>query len=424
MMKKLLILIALLILVFTGNWVYGNILSKKIEDRILLLSKSVNDRLVVKFDHVKVNPLLSKLQLKGLQVTTVEGQELAQGEKVVLDMPYNEAIRLLNGKKVDELKALKLKVDNLRVGIDEAGGELLLGHLFIDFNGAINKADIQTIQTAFPSVNQRLRVQAKDVTLGQTPWLHALGFNPEQIKDVNQFNELSIECELQPLQSQLKLVKFNLDADWLDCQSSGVLNYVGEGLTNAKAKKAESSFNLKLKQNGMTWGDATTNGKFSLDKLSIKSDAVVDYSGSTPSVQSQSSHILLENLSVEYAGTKRAQLEAQTALLGLKMDKITVGKLAINSVLANDWLTITDSELQSSFMDIDLNAKVNVSSEAPGASQIESATLIVSNLAPGIQNGLSTFELMTMQSLPRNGDAIILEMTGPVSRPVIKGLRY
>lgn len=424
MKKKLLILMALFILVFAGNWVYGSILSQKIEDRILHLSRSVNNKLLVTFEHVHVNPLLSKLQLRGLQITTASGHKLAQGETVVLDMPYKEAIRLLNSKHIDELKSLKLKVENLRVRIDETEGELSMGHLLIDFNGTISKTDIETIQTAFPKVKQRLRIQAKEVTLGQTPWLIALGFTREQIKDVNQFNELVIDCELYPQQSQLELVKFSLNSDWLDCQFNGILSYVGEGLGNARAEKAESSFSLRLKQNGMTWGDAETNGKFSLDKLLVNSDAVVDYRGGNPIVESQSSHIQLENLSVEYAGKKLAQLEAQTALLGLKMDKIKVSKLAVNSELKDDCLTITESELQSTFFDMTLDAKVLMASDSLTASQIESATLIISELAPGLQNGLSTFELMTMQSLPRKGNDIVLEMSGALSRPTIKGLRY
>ncbi|MBR8535367.1 hypothetical protein KDU71_07330 [Carboxylicivirga sediminis] len=425
MNRKFILVFALLVLgILAGNWIYGSILAKKIEERLETRVKALKKDIVLEIEKVHVNPLLSKLQLKGLQVSTVEGHQLAAGQSVVLDMPYKEAIRLLNSKEIDELKSLKLKVEELQLYIAEADGELLIDNLLIDFDGDLNRADIEAIQTIFPTEKQRLRIQAKGVKLAQTPWMDALGFSKEQSANINQFEQLIIDCQLHPQKSHVELIKFQLNSDVLDCQSSGLITYTGEGLSGAKAEKAETSFKLSLNEKGLTWGNAETTGKFTLDKLTVETNALVLYKDNVPSVESQKSNILLENLTLEYAGEKRAQLEAQTALLGLKMDKIIVSKLAFSSELAEDWLTITDSELQSTFMDIDLNAKVHISSQAPGASQIESATLVVSNLAPGIQNGIATFELMTMQSLPRNGDAIVLEMTGPISRPVIKGLRY
>ncbi len=423
MKKKLLIIIVLLGLVLVGNWVYGNVLAHKIEDRLLHLAKSMDDELLIEFDEVHVNPLLSKLQLRGLTISKMDGRKLATGQTVILDMPYREAIRLVNRKHIDELKSLKLKVEQLQVYV-LGEDKLVVDNLQITFSGQLSKEDIHSIQTAFPDEKQRLRIQAKGVEFSQTPWMDALGFTKEQIASINHFDQLLVDCQLLPQQSQLELMKFQLNSDFIDCQSNGVLNYRGEGLKNTKVEKSESSFKLYLKEKGLTWGDAETTGRFSLDKLDIESDAVVVYHDSVPSVESQKSHILLENLTLEYAGKKQAQLEAQTALLGLKMDKITVSRLAINSNLVDNRLTITDSELQSSVMNIDLNAKVNISPDAPSASQIEAATLILSNLAPGIQNGLATFELMTMQSLPRKGNDIVLEMSGALARPDIKGLRY
>ncbi len=423
MKKKLLIIIVLLGLVLVGNWVYGNVLAHKIEDRLLHLAKSMDDELLIEFDEVHVNPLLSKLQLRGLTISKMDGRKLATGQTVILDMPYREAIRLVNRKHIDELNSLKLKVEQLQVYV-LGEDKLVVDNLQITFSGQLSKEDIHSIQTAFPDEKQRLRIQAKGVEFSQTPWMDALGFTKEQIANINHFDQLLVDCQLLPQQSQLELMKFQLNSDFIDCQSNGVLNYRGEGLKNTKVEKSESSFKLYLKEKGLTWGDAETTGRFSLDKLDIESDAVVVYHDSVPSVESQKSHILLENLTLEYAGKKQAQLEAQTALLGLKMDKITVSRLAINSNLVDNRLTITDSELQSSVMNIDLNAKVNISPDAPSASQIEAATLILSNLAPGIQNGLATFELMTMQSLPRKGNDIVLEMSGALARPDIKGLRY
>lgn len=423
-MKKLLIVIAMVVLVVAGNWVYGNILSQKIENRLIHFSKNLNDQVNVQFDHIHVNPLLSKLHFNGLLITTVDGKELASGRRVVLDMPYHEAIRLLNSKKVEELKSLKLHIQDLTVMLKAQEGRVSVKNLVIDFDGHLRKDDIVNLQTVFPEMKQRIDIEAEGVNWQLGDWTEAWGGTPGQKEQFSQVDQLKFQCQFNPADKQAEIIKLQLDAPYYKCHSKVKVTYEGDGLAKVKITQSDYALQLDLKENGLEWGDASSKGKYKVANLSLKTDAAISYKDSVPFVQSHNFDLELDNLTLEYAGKKKAQLEAKTALLGLKMDKLSVKKLSLHSGLEANVLEVKDSELESSILDMSLKAKVYLVQSSIKTSRIDAATLTLSHLAPGIQNGLSTFELMTGQSLPRQGDAIVLEMSGALARPTIKGLRY
>ena len=425
MNRKVILVIAILVMgVMAGNWIYGNILAKKIEERLEERVKLLSDDLQLQIDKVKVNPLLSKLQFKGLSITSLDGNELAFAKELMLDMPYKEAMRLLKSKEFEELKSLKLKCKDLSVYIESAEDKLLAKELIIDFDGHLTKEDIEQLDTAFPDIDQQLRINATELSLAQTPWMNALGFTPEQIKQFNKVDELSMDVSFKSNKQKFEIKDFHIYSPLLSVKSNGNLSYSGEGLDNMVTLRTQSSFDIQLNKTGITWGDAESSGKYTLGKLHMKADGVVNYVDDKPVIESQTTAFLLEDLLLEYSGKKKAQLEAKTALLGLKMDKVKLDRLAINSSLNDQKLIIDNSEIQSSLLDATLNARVDINAIAPAISQIKHGKLVVSNLQPGLQNALSTFELMTGQSLPRDGESIVLDMSGPVTRPNIKGFRY
>ncbi|MCT4643414.1 MAG: hypothetical protein N4A74_00400, partial [Carboxylicivirga sp.] len=400
MNRKLLLIIVILIMgVIAGNWIYGNILAKKIEASLEERVKLLSEDWQLEVDKIKVNPLLSKLQFKGLVVKTVDGKDVAEVQEMVLDMPYHEAMRLLKSKQFDEIKSLKLKCSELAVFMEAAGDKLLAEELIIDFEGHLTKKDIENLDTKFPDTKQELSIDATELSLAQTPWMNNLGFTPEQIEDYNQMEELSMHIVFDPKKQEIELEDFHMYSPLLSLTSNGKLNYAGEGIEGMETLKTQSSFNCQLNKGGISWGDPETTGKFSLGNFHIKTDGVVAYQDEIPMVESQTASFLIEDLKVEYSGNKKDQLQAQTALLGIDVNNLELEKLALNSNLRDQKLIISDSEIKSSLLDATLKAELEINAMAPQTSQIKKGKLVVSKLQPGLQNALSTFELMTGQSL-------------------------
>jgi len=418
------IILLLIAGLFVGNWVYGTILSKKIEEGIANRFKLLGDNVEVSLEEVKVNPLFSEIQLIGILVQSVDGELIARGKEVDLDMPYSEAIRMLKSKDFEELKSFCIHVNELAIYIEGAEDQLLVNSLMLDFDGSLTKSDLKNINTVFPTQKQAVKIIAKDMSFANTPWLETLGFTPAQITQFNKVDKLSMDAEFNPNKKILRIDDLNIHSPLMDYDSNGSLKFSGDGLDGMKPKQVKSFIEFKLKEKGIEWGDPQTSGRYTLGNLAVQIEGVVDYEDSTQIIQSQRTNFLLEDLKLEYSGAKKAQLEAQTALLGIKMDQLSISRLAIQSNLADGQLRIKNSELKSSLFNADLNLEVKLDKYDHMASQIIAGKLVVSDLVAGLQNGLSTFELMTGQSLPRNGDDIIIEVSGPISRPNIKGLRY
>ncbi|WP_430816121.1 hypothetical protein [Carboxylicivirga sp. RSCT41] len=426
-MKKTRILLIVLIIIIgllVGNWVYGNILSRKVESHLEKQIELLFDDAEVNFEKIKVNPLLSRLEFYGLSVQTNNGLELLRSSEVKLGMPYSEAMRLLKSNSFDEIKTFSVYFIDASVYIENADDNLLVDELFFSFKGHLTKEDIDQLDFKFPDKKQAVKIDARGLSFAETPWMDALGFSAEQIRKFNKVDKLTASLNYHPGKNQLKLNDLQLHSPLVSYSSEGLLRFENEGLKNMKLTHSYSAMEMQLNDKGVEWGDAETNGKFSLDNLYLKMEGDITYKDSVPEINSQTTQLLIENLSVEFDGAKKAQMEAQTALLGLEMDKLSIKKLAIQSEMTNNELIISEGELLSTLLNADLKAKIRVNTSDHKSSQIEKATLIVSDLVPGIENALTTFELMTMQSLPRKGKSIVLEMSGELARPTIKGLRY
>lgn len=422
---RIILTVAVIIIsLIIGNWIYGNILAKKIELQIEQQVASVFEGAEVKFEKIQVNPLLSKLEFYGLQVVNKQGADLLRCSKVKLGMPYSEAMRLLKTKQFEEIKTFRVHVSDAAVFLEGVDDQLLIEEVFFSYKGHLTKQDIEQLDDKFPNKKQTVKIDANGLSFAETPWMGALGFTSEQVDHFNKIEKLTADFSFNPNKQLIKLNDLLIHSPLLSCTSVGELNYKNEGLKNIKTTHSSSSFELKLNDRGVEWGNAETNGKYTLGNMYVKMDGDVSYTDSLPHIHAQSTQLLIEDLSVEFAGAKKAQLETQTALLGLKMDKLMLKRLALNSKLENNQLIISEGELLSSIMNAELQAKINVDKRNHKHSQIEKATLIISDLVPGIENALTTFELMTMQSLPRKGKSIVLEMSGDVTRPNIKGLRY
>ena len=411
-----------------GNRIYGNLLSKKIEEQIKeQVDKHfelAGQRVDVKFDKVNVNPLFSKIKVNGLAVNTKDGRELVRSKQIELNMSYSELMRLLKSKKNDEIRSFRIKLNEFAVYVKEADDQLLINDLTLDFKGRLTQKMIKNINSAFPDEKQAVKLLVENMSFAEASRMHTLGFTTAQIARFNQIDKLSMDFTFNPDKKVLVLDDLQVYSPLISYKSKGHISYSGDGIDGMTPTQFASSIDLKLDNKGVTWGDPKLTGRYSLNKLLVQMDGIVDYKEGVQIIKSQNSKILMEDFKLEYAGSKKAQMEAKTALLGIKMDELAVERLAIQSTLKDGRLSIKDTELKSSFFDADFNAIIKLDAINRNDAEIVEGKLVLSQLMPALQSGLSTFELMSGQSLPRKGNDIILEMSGPVSRPKIKGFRY
>lgn len=426
MQKKALLLITILLVIglFIGNWIYGNILAKKIERSLTEKVALISDDVQLTIDKVNVNPLLSKLDFKGLEVSDLNGKMLFKSDEIILDMPYSEAMRILKSNRFEELKSFKMTLIKTSVYMENPANELLLDKLSMDFNGHITKEDIDQLEERFPIKKQAITINVEDIQLLDTKWMDSLGFTDEQKEHLSKVDEVDCDLTFNPDKKEFELRNLKLDSPLIEYTSNGTYKYIGDGLEGASPVLVNSAFELSLRDKGIEWGDIQKSGQYSLSDLSVKMDGEIEYVDGQKIVRSHSSNVLLEGLSIKFGGKLQERLKAQTAMLGMDMGALKVDRLAIKSSLKDDKLIIKNTELISSLLSAQINANVHVNQDNHKASEIIEAKVVVSDLVSGLQNALSTLELMSGQSLPREGEAIVLELNGSVLRPNIKGFKY
>jgi len=426
MQKKIIggIVPLMLIGLFIGNWVYGAMLSKKIETQLIKRLELVNDRVEVRYGNIGVNPLFSKIKVDGFVITSKTESQIIKGKHLELNMSYSEALGLITSKTLEEVKSFRVNLRELEVYAEETNDKLMVNEIMLDFDGYLTKLDLSNIHNAFPVKKQVVRLVAADISLAQSPWAKTLGLTDQQVTDFNKIDKVTVDVLFNPNKKVLDVRNFSFLSPIVTLQSKASLSYTGDGVKGMRPKQTLSEIDLKLNKNGAEWGDAESTGRFSLQNLLVQLEAIVKYEEGVPHLSAQKSSVLLEDFKVIYAGQKKAQLEARTALIGLKMDEIDIKRFALESALEDDNLVVKNAQLRSSLVNADLDAIIKLDVADYKASEIVKGKLVISQLLENLKNGLVTFEMMTGQTIPRDGDDIILEMSGRVGRPTIKGLKY
>jgi hypothetical protein len=111
-------------------------------------------------------------------------------------------------------------------------------------------------------------------------------------------------------------------------------------------------------------------------------------------------------------------------LFNLSMNNIEMDKLELNYLLSAEKLSITDSEIKSSLIDATVFADVDVDRLNPANSNINEAQIKVKSLSADLEKMLSGFERQMGKELPREDGVIVLELTGKLARPTIKGFEF
>jgi len=414
----------MLIGLFIGNWVYGAMLSKKIETQLIKRLELVNDIVEVRYGNIGVNPLFSKIKVDGFVITSKTESQIIKGKHLELNMSYSEALGLITSKTLEEVKSFRVNLRELEVYAEETNDKLMVNEIMLDFDGYLTKLDLSNIHNAFPVKKQVVRLVAADISLAQSPWAKTLGLTDQQVTDFNKIDKVTVDVLFNPNKKVLDVRNFSFLSPIVTLQSKASLSYTGDGVKGMRPKQTSSEIDLKLNKNGAEWGDAESTGRFSLQNLLVQLEAIVKYEEGVPHLSAQKSSVLLEDFKVIYAGQKKAQLEARTALIGLKMDEIDIKRFALESALEDDNLVVKNAQLRSSLVNADLDAIIKLDVADYKASEIVKGKLVISQLLENLKNGLVTFEMMTGQTIPRDGDDIIVEMSGRVGRPTIKGLKY
>ncbi|MBI9064712.1 MAG: hypothetical protein JEZ14_22190 [Marinilabiliaceae bacterium] len=429
MKAKLIVVIGAVLVsaLFVGNLVLGNSLAVKLKNQLELSLNKGDSPKNVSIEEVSVSPLFSKIKLKGLKVVDQQHQQALSSPLIEVDMPYQEALRLANSKKVEEIKSFRLKVHDLELLSIPSNNRITIDESVVDFDGHLTRADINQLDQHFPSKKQHITVSVNDLKLTACELYTYLGISQDQLQQWSTLTQGAFSIEFLPNKKELVFKDVVLKSSLFTYQSAGLWKYSGDGFKQAKLTVVDADTEFKLLPDKLEWGRADKTGRFSLAKMEGSFKGNMEYDSHKKMIGTRSDNefsFAMDDLSVRYAGRKKAEMDTRSILLGVSLNEIVIYKLRLNSKIKNDELIIKDTRLESSLLNASLEGVVKLNPLNLNFSQIKNAKLLIDIHDSGLEGRVSTIEMMMGRALPREGNTIALQIYGSLNKPKVHGLPF
>lgn len=422
-MKTKIILAVVLVLlaaVMVGNIIYGNKLAKEIDTD--LKAKIAKNELPVAIEYtgVKVNPLFSQVKIKDISVGALNKEATFKCEMLDIDIPYKEAKRWLESTEFEAINSLKIKLVKPEVSGEDENISVTFDDVTVDFDGQLSKEDFDNMKTRFPDKKQELKLSFSglNVKLPENTYSNPpLSQIQEQLTSIDAG---SYTLVYDPELKEIDIREFSIESPVISYKGHAAFKYEGEGGRDFEPKTAAMESRLRLEPKQIEWEDENGGkGEFQLDKLVFNTNSTMSFDQKTFPQGDMDLEVV--NLKIHYDNPNSNNGQS---MMTFSISNLDVERINFNYHLDREKLSITDSRIKSSMLDADVNADVDMDLSNPANSTIKEATLTVQNLAPELEKMVSGFEQQMGKELPRENGAIVLELSGKLARPTIKGFEF
>ncbi len=414
------VIILLVIGVFVGNRILGNKIATQIDAE--LKSKIDKNELLVaiQYSEIKVDPLFTSVKFIGVSIDAPESRGVFKSKEIKIDIPYKEALRLAESTEFEELKSFAIEFVKPEItGLDNELG-VKLDQLTIDFDGHLTKENLENLQTKFPAEKQKLKFS-----------FSALSVNlPEEYANIQPLLELqkqfmevdkgSYTLVYLPEEKEFNIQEFSISSPILSYKGLSTFSFEGSGFNDFKPQLAHMESELIVKPDDFAWEDENGKGEFSLKKLEFTTNMQMQFVNTT--LPEGEMNLKVEKLKTKYE--EENQNAGGGSPLSISFNNFDLEKLEFHYLLEDEKLCVTNSEIKSSVFDATIFANVQVDKLNPANSSIIEAKVEVSKLSSDLEKTLTGFEKQMGQELPRENGKIILELSGNIARPKIKGFEF
>ncbi len=413
------IIVVLIIAVWVGNRIYGNKIAREIDAE--LQAKMAKNELPVNFEYseIKVNPLFSELTIADLSVSGLDSTVLFTSHAVDIDIPYKEALRLAESSDFEEINSLTVSFgdplfevlrNNMSLGFDE---------LTIDFDGHLTKADFEQLQDQFPATKQELKCSFSSLELQLPEQFMKMSPFSDLQKQFTQFDKGSYTVAYLPGTNALNVTEVELKSSVVSYSGNTTIHYKGDGLKNVVAQSTDTESDLLFQPKDISWeNEAGGKGEFELKRLKMTVNSTANMNSKTfPEGEMK---LELEKLKVKIDNPNKSNNNP----MKFSLNDFDVEKLNVNYRLDKGKMSISDTGIESSIMNATIFADVDMDTINVANSTINAAKVEIADLAPKLEEMLTGFEQQMGKELPREDGKIVLELSGRLMRPTIKGFEF
>ncbi|MBM7555442.1 hypothetical protein [Halanaerobacter jeridensis] len=434
--------VVLIVLLLMANWIVGNIMEKRLAENI---DKSLQDEAPkLNFDYKKiaVNPMLAQVTFKDGTVKYNDGEVLSnfKWDKSVYKGSYADLFNLVNNQPdtINKLHTLKTDFNNLKISGQIKGSNpfdfvFLFSQVGLNFNGTLLQEELENNPEKILNHNQKLKLSISDFEMDFPKFFEEILINSNLQEKLLNLNKLDLALDYNATNKVIE-IKETVDSSHSSGELVGDVKLLGTDVSDIKGMQLDLESQGQFKVENLKWGQADKTGQYTINKIAGNSEFEIDrqlnftdYVKNQNMILGESNYeVNLEGLKIQIAGSLKNKLTINPLVMmsGINISEIIVNNLNLAYQTNNRQIRIQKAKLNSSIVDADMKADLQFNNQYPELSKINDFKVKLSDFKGNLRRIFESIENRMGASLPREGDAIVLEMKGTFDQPQIKGVHY
>ena len=444
MNKKLVITLVVVGVIIAGTLIANTIVGSRVAESVdqQLKSMQTDDSMMLPFEFeyesVSSNPIGGSVTIHNFKIASEELDNASfKAESVEMSMPLSEILSIMNeGKKLESIHKMSIALITAEISMDNQV-MFKADEFALSYDGELSIFEIERAeQGILPSTRQSVGIRARGMRVTNVE---------EALKDLDVFSDYSDSfiSQLKERQDLDLQVSFDPDKKTLTIdelsQKNGYSSMEGEGTILFTGEKVEDfepvggdleiSYDVNAyEMNNPMFGYISTDG----GSMSLKADFKMPEGDfmelGTPSFNFEYK-AKIDNFEMDL--NQENLMSAAQAGIPLEDSKISIRTMEIDIEKQAGSLDLNTLKVNiKDFVNLDAYAHLEgideedmIGSMASGIGvNISDAKIEISDMSESIQELFEGFEESMPKPFPRKGGKIIIELSGDVGNPTIKGV--
>ena len=437
MFKKILLslLVIFIVAFFIGNFVLGQFLSGLIDEEVKSNLSKMDLPFDLEYGELSINPIMGKVSFEKINVTNFQEAPIDfKCDEISLNLSLLDGIKMASRQALF-ISSFDVMVENPTMFSEVFSNEINFGSIEVYFDGNITEEMLNDLETKLPHEEQNLGISFSDLKAElHTESIKELDLSKQAteelldlIKMLAVIDDFYLELNFSPESNQLTINELSVSTPFLDFENSVKLNYTGQNLEDIVPKTLELKSEFSFSPNSLALGIPELTGSISLKEISSSIDILIDleeWEELEEGIPQGSFSLELLDLQGQFTKPQKRELSLNQfeSMLGVDVNDIKIDKASVSFEMQEQTFSVSNTSINTSHGRIDFSTDISIVDEDLDKSIITEGMIVISDLSPEFLKLISELELIIGETLPRDGQDIILDFSGEIGDPKIKGL--
>lgn len=448
MSKKLIIFLVIDVIVITSLIIANNVIGARVESSVdeqlqaIFTENAATAPFQFEYNEVKANPFGRSITITGFKMLGDQFIPLdMQANSVKLKMPVSEIISLARNKELKSINKMSIDLQGPVFKSEDSDARFLAKSMKMTFRGEASLFEMERMDDGFlPSTKQSLDINFQD--MGWEGIEDLMLELPEQVQSAlgaaySQTGDFRLAVEYDPYKKQINLKRWEMDSKTTSAKGQALFNFTGDSFEDFEPKDGHIEMEYTLGKIKESYPEL---GEYSLKKAELGFNLDLDFEKSRDNFSSTNVLSLTPIKSLTYnmsmEGLKFEPAESLTDMIAqfdtsIDLSLVSLNRMALGFKMGNQDMELTTLALR-------LNNLVELTGKAKMAYQLlpnqgyfgeEAEVLVFDNAhfeieskSKEIDELLQILEESMPGPFPRKNGKLIIDLSGPISNPTIKGV--